>query len=91
MQGIARKIVECWEPVCECECVSVRQALEKYRISNCWFDGQVNVKVDVAAMAYIGGIAGGLIQGYLTYANSLFGFVSSSATSLALSGWLVLY
>lgn len=32
-----------------------------------------------------------LIWGCFTCANSLFGFVSSSATSLALNGWRVLY
>ena len=46
-------------------------ALIKYKMSNCWFDGSVNVHNETATMAYIGGLAGGLIQGYLDMDNCL--------------------
>ena len=46
-------------------------ALNKYKMTNCWFDGSVKVHNNVATMAYVGGLAGGLIQGYLDMDNCL--------------------
>ena len=46
-------------------------ALINYKMTNCWFDGSVNVHNTTAAMSYVGGLAGGLIQGYLDMDNCL--------------------
>ena len=46
-------------------------ALEKYTMTNCWFNGSVKVHNTTATTAYIGGLSGGLIQGYLDMNNCL--------------------
>ena len=43
----------------------------EYKITNCWFDGQVSVTNSVAQLAYVGGIVGTSVQGTLVMDNCL--------------------
>ena len=43
----------------------------EFTLDNCWFDGSVSVHNKTATTAYVGGLSGGLIQGYLDMNNCL--------------------
>lgn len=55
---------------------------EPVSINNCWFDGHIQVDVSKSERAYIGGIAGRMLQGTANVSNCLVtGVIDSTATT----------